>query len=161
MTRNWKWLALAVLTAAGGPAAAQECSSGACNAHSREPAQVIWSTQESPRCGQTLWECLFPTAGEGTTSGTRAFINLPGIHATADHLRLAPGSAHAVLLEGNVELLITKDNHPARIVTGRAVVNLADDTYEVLPCHFEDTTWTGRAKPMSYVVPTPAERGWR
>ena len=25
----------------------------------------------------------------------------------------------------------------------------------------EDTTWTGRIKPMSYVVPTPAERGWR
>src|SRR5437868_6642327 len=64
MTRNWKWLVVAViaLAAAGGPAAAQECSSGACNAHSHKPAQVIWSTQESPRCEQTLWECLFPTA---------------------------------------------------------------------------------------------------
>src|SRR5262249_57229355 len=53
--------ALAVLAAAGSPAAAQECPFGACHTHSREPAQVIWSTQESPRCEQTLWECLFST----------------------------------------------------------------------------------------------------
>src|SRR6267378_4468055 len=63
MTRNWKWFVMAVtaLAAAGSPAAAQECPSGACNTHSHRPVQVIWSTQESPRCEQTLWECLFPT----------------------------------------------------------------------------------------------------
>ena len=90
----------------------------------------------------------------------RFVVSGAGIEGRADR-RVAGADGQVFLLEGNVELLIRRPNHPARIVTERAIVNLCDGTYEVMPCHVEDTTWIGRVKPMPAVVPTPAERGWR
>src|SRR5207253_6285462 len=55
MTRNWKWLILAVTAflAAGGRATAQEHTCNPWNTQVRCPAQQAASEQ-------TLWECLFP-----------------------------------------------------------------------------------------------------
>src|SRR5262245_8568176 len=254
MTRNWKWLALAALAAFGGPAAAQECPFGTCNTQSREPTQVRWSTQQSPRCEQTLWECLFSTqearhgesrcasecvkgeeepatnqvwarpcagqfrcineepcaaagcgeprsakarcscsencarakapafqCGEGCPSVVKERagaqfscdarivrrtcegfeIITPSISCSGERVRTLDATRSVVLLEGNVELILRGENQPARITAERAIVNLRDGSYEVMGCNFVDSTWTGRVKPMSYVVPTPAERGWR
>jgi hypothetical protein len=86
-------------------------------------------------------------------------LTVPGIDATAQRMTWIREKGQ-MLLEGNVVLELSKANHPAKILTERALINLQDGTYEVMPPNLENTEHI--LKPTSAVVPvTPAARGWR
>jgi hypothetical protein len=94
------------------------------------------------------------------TDAPRVQIKLQGIEASADRMSVVtnPGEQSKILLEGNVEINLTQPGQPARILTGRALIDPEDGSYEVMPVHFTPRN----IKPTSYIVPsTPMERGWR
>jgi hypothetical protein len=64
-------------------------------------------------------------------------LSAPGIEATADRVTWIRDTDQ-VLLEGNVVLELTQDNQPATIITERALVNIEDGTYEVMPPNLEE-----------------------
>jgi hypothetical protein len=79
-------------------------------------------------------------------------LSAPGIEATADRVTWIRDTDQ-VLLEGNVVLKLTQENQPATIITERALVNIEDGTYEVMPPNLEENN--GRpTKPKL----APAER---
>jgi hypothetical protein len=88
----------------------------------------------------------------------RASIVTPDLRASADSVLIDGSTAY---LQGHVELLINRENHPGRILTDRATVNVNDGTYEVMPAHFDAGLWKGRAKPVLHEMLSPVERGWR
>jgi hypothetical protein len=97
------------------------------------------------------------------------YLSSPSMDARADNMSTNPDDECDVLLVGNVELNLRMDNHPARILTQRARINLKDQTYEVMPANFQGSDGPRvnvpalpALKPMSECVPcTPAARGWR
>jgi hypothetical protein len=105
----------------------------------------------------------------------RIHVSMSGMEAYADYMAVEDdgngGQARRLLLEGSVELVLNRENHPACILTDRAAINLEDGSYEVMPLHFSmpvvrplkpSHQTPGTITPTSYVVPTtPMERGWR
>jgi hypothetical protein len=105
-------------------------------------------------------------ASEPGAEDPRPKIVVPGLVAHADHVYLVGhGKPERILLEGNVEMNLTQKDHPARIVTGRAVISPRDGSYEIMPVNF-DTARPVKPmpvlKPTSDVMPvTPMSQGWR
>jgi hypothetical protein len=103
---------------------------------------------------------------EPAAADQRPKIVVPGIVAHADHVYfVGHGKPERILLEGNVEMVLTQKDHPARIITGRAVVSPRDGSYEIMPVHFETERLVKPMpvlKPTSEIMPvTPMSQGWR
>jgi hypothetical protein len=122
------------------------------------------SSRQSGICGfmeYKEWPVDLPTVivPDGVWIQGTYHLTVPGIDATAQRMTWIREKGQ-MLLEGNVVLELSKANHPAKILTERALINLQDGTYEVMPPNLENTERI--LKPTSAVVPvTPAARGWR
>jgi hypothetical protein len=82
-----------------------------------------------------------------------------GIYATADRMAWIE-ETNQWLLEGNVVIELDMSNHPAKILTHRALIDAEEGNYEIMAPNLE---YSSRViKPTAAVIPlTPAVRGWR
>jgi hypothetical protein len=100
------------------------------------------------RCTKTCRDAAVVVADGGKANPGPCRLSVPGIEATSDRMTCMAGQ---LLLEGHVVLELRLENHPAKILTDRALINIKNGTYEVMPVNLEDS---GRiSKPMSLPVP--------
>jgi hypothetical protein len=73
-----------------------------------------------------------------TREGVR--IRTPHISACAARKLDNPNKPGEILLEGRVELYLKTDSYAVRISARRAVINVLDESYRVLPADVEDAS---------------------
>jgi hypothetical protein len=91
----------------------------------------------------------------------RVIIKVPGIVAQSDRAfflgKDKTGQPRRILLEGNVEMYLNQNNQPAKIYTGRVLLNPRDGSYELMPIQGKPMF----LKPTIIVPGSPMEQGWR
>jgi hypothetical protein len=105
------------------------------------------------------WEDIFHSeavpAGVVRTPDGGIEVHTPAFRATAERVLVNPNASSEILLDGKVDLQPRTENQPARILTQRAIVNLRDGSYELLPDNVE------RFRPVGTVPATTPQRVWR